>query len=60
MSAWMIVASPFVFALLLIGVLKASEAYHEWRETEAMRVRDARLQRYNLTAFRGSKNRWLS
>lgn len=57
---WLIVASPFILALLLIGVLKASEAYHEWRYTRDRRIRDERINRFSMNAFRGAKDRFLS
>jgi len=60
MSPWWIVASPLALAALILGVIYGCETYGRWRDRRAMRIRDERLQRYNLGAFRGAKDRFLS
>lgn len=54
---WAIVASPFLLAGIVLGVIHGCEAWAKWRDKCALRIRDERLQRYNLAAFRGTKER---
>lgn len=60
MKTWILLASPFIFAALLIGFLRGFEAYDRYRYRRDRRIRDEKLARYNVTAFRGTKDRFLS
>lgn len=57
MKYWWIVCSPLLLAALVLGIIYGCEAYAKYRDRQALRIRDERLQRYNLAAFRGTKER---
>lgn len=54
---WAVIAIPFAIAFIVLGVIHGCEAYSRLRDRKALRIRDERLQRYNLAAFRGTKER---
>jgi hypothetical protein len=60
MTFWLIVS--FLLAAVVVGalVMYGLDRFAKYREREAMRVRNDRLSRFNITPFRGTKNRWLS
>lgn len=58
--------SPLFYAVVAIGVIiaivlvwllvdGAMRKYADWREARDMRVKNERLDRYNMGAFRGTK-----
>jgi hypothetical protein len=57
---WIALASPFLLGAVIIGAIKGCEAYSKWRYERDRRVRNERLYRYGMQAFRGSKDRFLS
>lgn len=58
MKLWFVVMSPFALGALIIGIIKACEAWGKWQEKRAMTIRDAQLNRFNMAAFRGSRDRY--
>lgn len=58
MNPWLALLSPFALGALIIAAIKGWEAYDQWRERRDMRIRDHKLNRYNMAAFRGSKDRY--
>jgi hypothetical protein len=60
--------NPLFYVVVGIGVLTAivilwllvdwaMRTYSDWREQQDMRVRNSRLNKYNIAAFRGTKQR---
>lgn len=60
MKYWSLLAAPFVLYALLVGFLRGFEAVERYRYRRAARIRNEKLQRYNMGAFKGTKDRWLS
>jgi hypothetical protein len=57
---WLIVLSPLLLAALVLGVIYGCEAWVRMRDAKALRIRDARLNRYSMGAFKGvTKDWWL-
>lgn len=59
-----VIAFSSLAALMLIVILIlvgdcARRRYMAWRALQDMRIRNERLARYNLSAFRGAKDRHL-
>jgi hypothetical protein len=59
-NPWVALLSPFGVGAVIVGGIKAWDAYAKWRYNRDRRIRDERLARYNITAFRGAKDRFLS
>lgn len=55
-ACW-IVAGVFAIGIAWLLVDRAISKFHAWRERRAMRIRNAELQRYNITPFFGTKER---
>lgn len=51
----LMISSPFIVGGLFLLGLKAIEAYRQWRYENAVAERNAKLQRYGVTPFRGTK-----
>lgn len=60
MKYWYIVASPFLLGALIIGTIKACEAWGKFKYERAKRIRNAQMYRYGMDgAFKGTKDRFL-
>ena len=47
-----------VVFILAIGIYCAKCSYMEWRERRDMHIRNKNINRYNMGAFRGTKDRF--
>jgi hypothetical protein len=59
LTLWLILGSPFLIGALIAAGIKGCECWSRWQWRRAMRVRDVQVRRYNITAFRGAKDRFL-
>jgi len=55
MSAGKIALGCFILALLIFGVDRAVGYFQGWRERRNAFIRNERLNRYNMAAFRGTR-----
>jgi hypothetical protein len=56
MHHWLIVASPFLLAFAILGVIKGWAAYDKWRAERVRRIRNENMRKYGFAPF---KDRWL-
>jgi len=52
LNPWIALLSPFAVGLVIVGGIKACEAYAKWRDRKAMRVRDANLRKWGMVSER--------
>lgn len=54
---WLIALSPLALGALIIGTIKACEAWGKFQYERARRIRNEKMRKFGLAPF---KDKWLS